>query len=600
MKKILIIFIAISILISSVSVMAGIINCSSGTACQISVYQSELPNQLSEYTLQMIPPEDGSGNPIPISAGNEVEFQYEGTSVIITCNDTWQRLSIDAPDDEIQNQIKCTVGSSQTQVDVYLKLHDQNMYANTYSSPPSYTYSELNNADEASPVCTQDNALATSAACKWQKQNANNSVLTEQGVPLNYWVVYASTAVDGLSMGYSADSGDGSPFQPSDSVCAADLNDNGNVDPGEMQTCIQIDEVQFCPVDAVECITTHSDAICPSGSVLNADTDKCEASPNISCPSGGYVYVSDVDTCAMDVSCSDGGSLNPNADLCEIVVTSDLCPAGYTYNSTLDACTKAVVCPGDGIYSSAADQCELPPDHSCPEGYSYNSGGNICEVGPTCSQGSYNTSTNRCELGASEVCPSGYTYNSSAGKCVIDSTCPGSGTLNTSRDKCETIYGHDCPSGYTYSSSLSLCQKTPVCSQGSYNASTNRCELGASEVCPSGYTYNSSAGKCVISVSCPSGGSLNSTRDKCEIAYTPGCVSGYSYNSTRYKCEADPVCPSGSSYNTTYNVCLKAVSSTTCPSGYTYNSSQQQCEKAPTCPSGSSYNTSTNRCERAV
>jgi len=576
------------------------VECSSSTSCQISIFQSSLPNTYHKYSLQMIPPKDGSGNPVPISASNSVEFKYESVSATITCNDTWQSLPPVAPASEIQNQIKCTVGSSRTQVNVYLKLYDQDTYANTYSSPPSYTYFELNNADETSPVCTKENILAASAACKWQKQNANNSLLNQQGVPMNSWVVYARTAVDGLSMGYSVDSGDASPYESSDSVCAVDSNGNGTVDSGEMQACVQIGETQFCPVDAVECIATHSDAICPSGSVLNASKDKCEASPNINCPAGGYTYNSDVDTCAMEVTCPDGGGLNPNSDLCEIVVTSDLCPAGYTYNSTLDACTKAVLCVGNGTYSGGADQCELPPDHSCPDGYSYNLNRNICEVSPTCSHGTYNASTDRCELGATERCPSGYTYNSLAGKCLIASSCPVNGALNTSRDLCETVYGYDCPTGYTYNSSLSLCQKDPVCNQGTYNASTNQCELAASVACPSGYTYNSSAGKCVISVSCPNDGSLNTTRDKCEVAYTPTCASGYTYNSSRGKCEANPVCPSGTSYNTTYNVCLKAVSSITCPSGYIYNSSRQKCEKAPGCPSGSSYNSSTNRCETAI
>lgn len=615
MKKISIIFSAIAILISSVSAMAGIINCSSGTTCQISVYLCELPNQLSKYTLQMIPPVDGSGNPVSIPAGNSVEFKYKGVSAAIVCDNTWQTLPPVALADEIQNSIKCIVSSSRTQVNVYLKVHDQNTYTNIYSSPPSYTYSELNNADETSPVCTEDNALAASAGCKWQKQNANNSVLNEQGVPLNYWVVYARTAVNGLIMGYSVDSEeDASQFESSDNVCAVDLNVNGNVDLGEMQACIQIDEVQFCPVDAVECIATHSEAICPSGSVLNADTDKCEASPNISCPSGGYAYNSDIDTCAMDVACPDGGGLNPNSDLCEIVVTSDLCPAGYTYKSNLDACTKTVVCAEGGTYNSSADKCEISYTPVCSDGYVYNSSIQKCERNPVCPSGSnYNNTYNKClKAVSSTTCPAGYTYNSTAKVCEKAPDCPSGSSYNTSTDRCERA---------KVSGTCSVSGELLKCKEMSFG-----CTSSSSSCCHIDITCNSDSSGTIKYYDCcsPQGGLKNTT-----TATTSQLLNGIAINcgGSNIKCSSDGSCkfkfynfycsnPCSGWYLATNSFTLDSMATYACSFGtggtyYDLSSCEAGCKQCPSgytevggicvvnvsCPSGGTLNAGIDKCQ---
>lgn len=583
---------------SAASAAAALVECSSSTVCQVSVYRSDLPNMYSKYTLQLTPPVDGNGNRIPISANNEVEFKYQGIFATVICNGAWQALPPHAPADEIQNRIKCTVDSNRAKMTVDLQLYDQNVYRNTCSSPPSYTYLELDNTNEASPVCTEDNTLATSAACKWQKQNANNSLLNEQGVPLKYWVVYTRTAVDGLDMSYSVDSGDASPYGSSDSVCAVDLNSNGTVDPEEIQMCVQIDQAQFCPVDAVECTATYSDAICPSGSTLNTDTDKCEATPDISCPDG-YTYNSDFDICVSNPICSNGGSLNPNTDKCEIVITTSSCPSGYTYSSSLDACVKSVNCPSAGVYSSQDDKCELSPQYQCHTGYTYNYNRKICRLDPTCNKGTYNPSTDRCEKQATAQCPSGYIYNSSLGKCIANANCPDGGRLNSSIDKCELSVTSACPSGYTYNSSRKVCERNPVCQSGTtYNASLNKCVVEDTPVCGSGFVYDSSRDLCYQSASCP-GGTLNVSRDKCQADPSYTCPSGYSYNSSRGKCERNPICPSGSSYSASANKCVRA-SNPACPSGYSYNSSVGMCERDPDCPSGGTYSNSNNRCAVAT
>jgi len=580
-------------LVPSLSVWASSpVVCQGSTEYHISIYRSALPSSFTKHIIVFIPSVDGNGDNIPIT-DNQATFKYDGTAVQVMCDGSARDFIPNTSYTEIHNKITCTIENEGRAVRASFILYDQDVYSSSYSIRPSdNSFPELAGTNETSPYCyTEDDDLA----CKWQQQNVSNGILSQRNIPLNNWVVYGKTNANNLIFSNDVETTD-STYSVTDYVCANDTNGNGNVDIGEMDTCVQIEQAYFCPVDAVECMATYGDPICPDGSVLNTGTDRCEAAPNVSC-STGYIYISEIDTCAMDATCPDGGGLNPTSDLCEIVVTSDLCPAGYTYNSTLGSCTKAVICPANGTYSSDRDQCELPPDHSCPDGYSYNSGRNICEVGPTCSQGTYNASTNRCELEASGVCPSGYTYDSGIGLCKVSATCPSGSTLNTSRDKCEAAIGYNCPTGYAYNSSLSVCQSTPTCPTGSsYNTLRNQCELDNTWSCPSGMSLTGSI--CYRSATCTNG-SLNTTRDKCEVAYTPGCGSGYTYNSSRAKCEASPICPSGTSYSTTYNVCLIAVSSTTCPSGYTYNSSHQKCEKAPTCPSGSLYNASTDRCEMA-
>jgi len=164
----------------------------------------------------------------------------------------------------------------------------------------------------------------------------------------------------------------GGLVQNSSSICAEDLNGDGDIDfssgTSEVYECNVVEGGLYCAISAVICDRDTQEPTCPEGGVFNPDTDKCEATPDISCPSG-YEYNSEFDICTQEVTCPDGGALNPNTDQCEIFITDDLCPSGYSYNPNIAACIKAVECPGHGLYNSETDRCELPTDHDCPDNY---------------------------------------------------------------------------------------------------------------------------------------------------------------------------------------------------------------------------------------
>ncbi len=233
------------------------------------------------------------------------------------------------------------------------------------------------------------------------------------------------------------------PFQPTDMVCAVDLNNNGTLDQGEITKCTFTDpptSSYLCPLDETTCTDTNSNPICPPGGSLNTTTDKCESTnTNPSCPTG-YNYDSTLDKCLATPVCANGGSLNPSTDKCEIVISSSSCPSGYSYNSTLKACTKSVSCLNGGVYNPTTDKCEADVTYNCPSGYTYDSTNNLCVQALSC--------------------PAGSNYSATAKKCIK--------SVITS-----------CPSGYTLNGSI--CQKTPACPSGmTYNGSRNRCEKAAS------------------------------------------------------------------------------------------------------------------------
>jgi len=440
--------------------------CPRDTECQVSIYRSALPSDFAIHNIVFTPPVDGNGSIIPI-AGNQVIFRYDGASTQVVCDGSWHDFIPDTSYNEILNRVMCTIGDGGKSVNASFMLYDQDVYSSPYTYCPALgCCPELTGSSKASPYChTEDD----DSACKWQQQNVNNSILNQRNVPLNNWVVYGKTTANNLTFINNVESA--APYSESDYVCAYDTNGNGNIDMGEMGACIQIEQAYFCPVDAADCIATYEDPICPDGSTLNTGTDKCESDPNISCPSGGYIYNSDIDTCATDVNCPDSGGLNPDSDLCEIVVTSDLCPAGHAYNGSLDACIKEVVCAESGIYNSSTDKCEIGYTPACLDGYVYNSSIQKCERDPVCPSGSsYNSTYNKClKAVASVTCPSGYSYNSSSRKCESSPVCPSGGSYNTGTNRCEAGAGWYCSSnGNTYSSQStcsSNCAQTAQCTQ---------------------------------------------------------------------------------------------------------------------------------------
>jgi len=243
------------IAIADIRARANLITCSD-TTCEIALWDVSSPIHYIYKTIALIPPEDGNGNKVPIPEDNRVAFSYDGQTYTITCNGLWQDLGNSYP--EITNKISCTVDRSGdvipgTKVTVNLVLYDQRVYDNIYAECPGYTVdSSLQDTSESSPFCTTENDLADISACKWQKQNINDSTLNERGVPLNQWVVYSKTTVNNLVMSYEIP--ESPPYDENARLCAVDLNQNGIIDEeGEIATCTSTPQGWLCPIGATNC-----------------------------------------------------------------------------------------------------------------------------------------------------------------------------------------------------------------------------------------------------------------------------------------------------------------------------------------------------------
>lgn len=123
-------------------------------------------------------------------------------------------------------------------------------------------------------------------------------------------------------------------------VCGQDLNGDGFIDAdGETAQCISTTQGQLCPIAAVDCIATYSDATCPTGGSLNPDTDLCETAPTSICPTG-YTYSSQSGLCVATPECSTG-TYDPDQDQC--YEGDNTCPLGDLYtcmdNSGINQCS---------------------------------------------------------------------------------------------------------------------------------------------------------------------------------------------------------------------------------------------------------------------
>lgn len=429
------------------------------------------------------------------------------------------------------------------------------------------------------------------------------------------------------------------PSEMENAYCSGSSNCYLCTDNTDIYQCAQGEGGYLCPQGQQECSVNYAEAGCPAGTVLNPLTDKCEASPSVSCPSG-MTYDSGLDKCVAPAVCSGGGILNAVSDKCETVITSGNCPTGYTFDPVLDICRAPVKCPTGATYNASTDRCEAAVTTNCPSGYTYNSSLNKCQANPVCSSGStYNSSAKKCVINATiGSCPAGYTeqgnqcvktttYGASYGldpecpykcrksgtnqswycngskwapidghNCVENNTyiCPDGGTASYNICTVTEIVpkpGPSCSSGFTYDSALSMCVKAPSCKNGGVlNSSTNKCELTVSTSCPAGMTYNSAAGKCVASAVC-SQGVYDAALDLCKISVSTLCPSGYSYDKPQNKCLKTPVCTQGS-YSVTIDKCVSNASKN-CPTGTALSGTI--CQAAPSCPSGS-YDSGLNQC----
>lgn len=434
------------------------------------------------------------------------------------------------------------------------------------------------------------------------------------------------------------------PGEMENAYCDGSSNCYLCTDNTDIYQCAQGEGGYLCPQGQQECNVNYAEAGCPAGTVLNPVTDKCEASPSVSCPSG-MTYDSGLDRCVAPAVCSGGGILNAVSDKCETVITSGNCPTGYTFDPVLDICRAPVKCPTGATYNSATDRCEAAVTTSCPSGYTYNSSLNKCQANPVCSSGTYNSSAKKCVINATLTCPTG-SYNASTNKCESQATekyetctatikltvCTDHNYGNTGTFECSVSTGQtcvfnwqgknysypftsecamitstnawqgttyvypgerkvvDCDAGDTIYHNTS--QKSLTCPEGNLNSS-GKCDTAPTISCLSGFTYDSALGMCVKTPTCNSGGTFNASTNKCELTVSTSCPSGMTYNSVAGKCVTSATCSQGV-YDAALDVCKISVS-TLCPSGYSYDSAQNKCLKAPVCTQGS-YSVTVDKC----
>lgn len=310
--------------------------CPGDTECRVSIYRSALPSDFAIHTIVFVPPVDGNGRNTPI-AGNRATFRYDGISAQVVCDGSWHDFIPGASQNEIRNRVMCAIGSGGTSVHASFILYDQDVYSYPYQYCPALDCCpELTGSSEASPYCHTD---GDDSACKWQRQNFNDSILSQRNVPPNNWVVYGKTAANNLTFLYDVERD--APYSETDYICAYDANGNGAMDLGEMSACIQTGTAYLCPVDAADCTATYEGPVCPDGSALNAGTDRCEANPIVHTPDDG-IY-----------DCPAETSYSPASRLCE---ANPECRAG-SYNAAADRCyTGDTTCPYGPRYACVSHQ----------------------------------------------------------------------------------------------------------------------------------------------------------------------------------------------------------------------------------------------------
>jgi len=434
-----------------------LVNCSSSQSCDVSVYQSSNPTGFARHTIQIVPPTDSDGNTIQIPDTDQVTFIYDGAHFTTTCNGTQANMGSSAGI-EIQDKISCTVDRSGdvapgTTVYVTLVIHDQSVYNHPYSDCPGYTVDDqLRDTSESAPFCVNDD-LNHAKACKWEEQNLNDPLLTQRGVPLNQWVVYARTEVTGLSLSYETktESAESYPFQEGEQVCFADINNDGNLGQNEMASCIQSPQGYLCPIQAVQCEATYSDPTCPQGGSLNPHTDRCEyeaqaeVSVNRSLLHKKYV---------LEHVWGQGN---------RILFEPQHGGSYYVYLSGFTA-------SGGGFTGSPLSN-----------NLSVRNGGHSICVGRACVTLSGATAeliygTGWCN-GSHKASVYVHGFSNRLEWYAFDMTRTGGFLFHT-----------DCSSGYTYNSTTGLCESLPSCQAGSYDPDQNKCYEG-DNTCPYGPQY---------------------------------------------------------------------------------------------------------------
>ena len=430
-----------------------LITCAAAGDCTIALYRSDHPAQFQQHRIELVPAQDTNGQNVPIPTTHAVTLRYDGAEFPITCDGTWRDFGT-APGGEIQDRISCTVVAD-TEIHASLSLYDQNVYANPYADCPGYTIDPyLNGTSVSSPFCVNDDHLVAASACKWQKQNLNDAILTQRGVPLNDWVVYSRTNVTDLPLSYSVSSQQ-YPFNDGDQVCIVDLNGDGDIGQDEIALCDNTPQGYLCPLAAVQCVASYSDPICPTGGSLNPATDRCEAAQqqqqvSVSRSSlyyqyvlisiqahGTYITFYPQHGAAFNVTLSGftatgGGSTNYNnyGSYDQTIFASGNVIRIYDVTLTLTGATATVqngwsgwgssgprTGPGIvgmnnvlrwyGFNNEPTGSFLFTGNLTCPSGYTLS--GSICIATPSCSGGSYDPNQDKCYEG-DNTCPYGPQY----------------------------------------------------------------------------------------------------------------------------------------------------------------------------------------------
>ncbi|MFZ0449013.1 MAG: conjugal transfer protein TraN, partial [Desulfatiglandaceae bacterium] len=280
---------------------------------------------------------------------------------------------------------------------------------------------------------------------------------------------------------------DNSPFVDGDVICAADLDNNGDIDQTEIDYCLDTDiaNKKICPYEMTDCQFETKPPICPSGSSFNPADNQCETV--WSCPPGGYTLSGDVCISYSQITCLSSGSYSASLQRC---IAGLECPPGYWFSSSDCACVSSSFWCSAGTYNSTKKLCEATPGagNVCPSGFAYNETDDVCEGSPSCTFGSFNSATEQCLAGTS--CTSGYSVNCDANRCEAVPSCSDGSSFNTTTNRCETPT--ICLPGFTRTDHN--CQADPTCPPCNlvFNPTTHLCQ---GDQCP--HNHDSVCYECI-------------------------------------------------------------------------------------------------------
>ncbi len=164
-----------------------------------------------------------------------------------------------------------------------------------------------------------------------------------------------------------------------------------------------------------------------------------------------------------------------------------ICPTGYTYSSTYNICYKAT---GDEVLETR--MYEKSP--GCQGGGTFNTDKRLCELAPTCFNGTADLVNNVCLINETNFCfdPAVTTNGITAGN--------------------PRIAGYD-----------TVCANSNICSGGGTQINVGgeaKCKSTKEINCPEGYIADpAGSGKCISEPECPTGYVLNDLGTGCKLTY---------------------------------------------------------------------------------